>query len=182
MLTAHQESDRKSLISSISSSDRLVAVRGARGIGKTIFLLTYAVRNITARPDQIQYVTMNYLYFAGHSLYDFARKFYQDEGGKILLVDQIYKYAKWRDDLYRIYMDMPNLRVIFSTSSVVTEEEMGPELKGRVRIINLQGFSFRQYLNIKYGLHLKAYSLKDLMDIDHVHLEHHIDILRQLGR
>ena len=59
-------------------------------------------------------------------------------------MDQIYKYAKWRDDLYRIYMDMPNLRVIFSTSSVVTEEEMGPELKGRVRIINLQGFSFRQ--------------------------------------
>lgn len=164
MLTAHQESDRKSLVSSITSSDRLVAVRGARGIGKTIFLLTYAVRNITARTDQIQYVTMNYLYFAGHSLYDFARKFYQDEGGRILLVDQIYKYAKWRDDLYRIYMDMPNLRVIFSTSSVVTEEEMGPELKGRVRIINLQGFSFRQYLNIKYGLHLKAYSLKDLME------------------
>lgn len=164
MLTAHQESDRKALLSTIHSSDRLVAVRGARGIGKTIFLLTYAARYGSAQPEQIQYVTMNSLFFAGHSLYDFARKFYQDEGGRVLLVDQVFKYPKWRDDLYRIYMEMPNLRVVFSTSSVITEEEMGPELRGRVKMINLQGFSFRQYLNIKYGLRLPAYSLDELME------------------
>lgn len=163
MLTTHQESDRRSLISDITASDRLVAIRGARGIGKTIFLLTYATRYVAARPDQIQYVTMNYLYFAGHSLYDFARKFYLEEEGRVLLVDQIFKYPKWREDLYRIYMDLPNLRVIFSTSSVITEEEMGSELQGRVKIITLQGFSFRQYLNIKHNLHLRSYTLDELM-------------------
>lgn len=165
MLTMHGESDRRSLIGEISASDRLVAIRGARGVGKTSFLLTFAMRFLAGRPraDQIQYVTMNYLYFAGHSLYDFARKFYLQEEGRLLLVDQIYKYPKWRDDLYRIYLDLPQLRVIFSTSSVVTESELGPDLVGRVKMITLQGFSFRQYLNIKYGLRLKSYPLDELL-------------------
>lgn len=52
---------------------------------------------------------MNNFYFSGHSLVDFAYEF-QKRGGKVLLIDQVFKHTDWSRELRSCYDRFPNLK------------------------------------------------------------------------
>ena len=88
---------RRGLMDEIDWSDRLIGIKGTRGVGKTTFLLQYAKEKFGTDRSCL-YINMNNFYFSQCSLVDFARKFVED-GGKVLLIDQVFKYAIWSRDL-----------------------------------------------------------------------------------
>ena len=159
---------RRSLMDEIDWSHRLIGIKGTRGVGKTTFLLQYAKENFAADDTRCLYVNMNNLYFQGRGFADFAGEFSR-RGGKVLLIDQVFKHPDWSHELRRCYDRYPGLKIVFTGSSVMRLKDENPELGGIVKSYNLRGFSFREYLNLQTGNNFPAYSLDDIMN-NHEHI------------
>ena len=63
---------RRTLMDEIDWSDRMIGIKGTRGIGKTTFLLQYAKEKFDVNDRQCLYVNMNNFYFQGRGIADFA--------------------------------------------------------------------------------------------------------------
>ena len=153
---------RRLLMDEIDWSKRLIGIKGSRGVGKTTFLLQYAKENFGVGNRKCLYINMNNFYFQGRSISEFAKEFHHS-GGKVLLIDQVFKDPDWSKELRICYDTLPGLRIVFTGSSVMRLKEENPELNGIVSSYNLRGFSFREYLNLKADLKLKPYKLEEIL-------------------
>lgn len=154
---------RRGLMDEIDWRHRLIGIKGSRGVGKTTFLLQYAKENFGPKDHRCLYINMNNLFFQGKTLFQFAMEF-QQAGGQVLLIDQVFKQQDWSHELRLIHDRCPKLRVIFTGSSVMRLKEENPELNGIAASYNLRGFSFREYLNLKTGSNFKAYTLREIQN------------------
>ena len=153
---------RRTLMDEIDWNDRMIGIKGTRGVGKTTFLLQYAKENFSTDDRRCLYVNMNNFYFQGRSIVDFAGDFYR-RGGRVLLVDQVFKRSDWSSELRRCYDQYPGLKIVFTGSSVMRLKEENPELNGIVKSYNLRGFSFREFLNLKTGQSFEPYTLQEII-------------------
>ena len=151
---------------------RLIGIKGTRGVGKTTFLLQYAKENFDINDRQCLYINMNNFYFQGRGIADFAGEFYH-HGGRVLLIDQVFKQSNWSSELRTCHDEYPGLKIIFTGSSVMRLKEENPELNGIVQSYNLRGFSFREFLNLKSGCDFQPYTLDDI-------LQNHERIVKQI--
>ena len=153
---------RRTLMDEIDWDDRMIGIKGTRGVGKTTFLLQYAKEKFARGDRQCLYINMNNFYFQSRGIADFAADFV-NHGGKVLLIDQVFKQPDWSSELRKCYDRYPELKIIFTGSSVMRLKDENPELNGIVKSYNLRGFSFREYLNIITGNHFKAYNLDEIL-------------------
>ena len=154
---------RRILMDEIDWNARLIGIKGTRGVGKTTFLLQYAKENFDTQDRQCLYVNINNFYFQGRGIADFAGDFVK-QGGRVLLIDQVFKQPNWSRELRKCYDLYPSLRIVFTGSSVMRLKEENPELNGIVQSYNLRGFSFREYLNLKTGNNFHPYDLDDILN------------------
>lgn len=159
---------RRILMDEINWNDRLIGIKGTRGIGKTTFLLQYAKEKFDIQDRQCLYINMNNFYFQERGIADFAGEFYH-RGGRVLLVDQVFKQPNWSEELRRCYDEHPGLKIVFTGSSVMRLKEENPELNGIVKSYNLRGFSFREFINLQTGNNFHPYTLEDIL-ADHEHI------------
>ena len=159
---------RRTLMDEIDWNDRLIGIKGTRGVGKTTFLLQYAKENFSPTDRQCLYVNMNNFYFQGNGIFDFAVDFVRN-GGKVLLIDQVFKQPDWSKELRRCYDMLPGLKIVFTGSSVMRLKEENPELNGIVKSYSLRGFSFREFINLQAGTNIPVYSLEEILN-DHEHI------------
>ena len=159
---------RRGLMDEIDWNDRLIGIKGTRGVGKTTFLLQYAKEKYGIRGRECLYVNLNNFYFQEHGIEEFAGEFYHN-GGRVLLIDQVFKQQGWSKSLRACYDRYPQLKIVFTGSSVMRLKEENPELNGIVKSYNLRGFSFREFLNLKTGNHFIAYTLEEIL-ADHEHI------------
>jgi uncharacterized protein len=152
---------RRQLMDEIDWSDRLIGIKGSRGVGKTTFLLEYAKEKFGTDRSCL-YINLNHFYFTKHSIVEFAQEFAR-RGGKTLLIDQVFKSPDWSKELRTIYDTCPELRIVFSGSSVMRLKEENPDLVDVVKSYNLRGFSFREFLNLMAGTDFPVYSLEDVL-------------------
>jgi len=153
---------RRTLMDEINWDDRMIGIKGTRGVGKTTFLLQYAKENFAKGDRQCLYINMNNFYFQSRGIADFAADFV-NHGGKVLLIDQVFKQPDWSSELRKCYDRYSELKIVFTGSSVMRLKDENPELNGIVKSYNLRGFSFREYLNIITGRRFKAYSLEEII-------------------
>ena len=123
---------RRILMDEINWNDRMIGIKGTRGIGKTTFLLQYAKENFDIMDKQCLYINMNNFYFQGEGIADFAGNFYK-HGGRVLLIDQVFKQPNWSSELRKCYDLYPNLKIVFTGSSVMRLKDENPELNGIVK-------------------------------------------------
>ena len=161
LLTHTEGTVRRDLMDEIDWNDRLIGIKGTRGVGKTTFLIQYAQERF--RNDRsCLYVNLNNLYFQGKSLTAFAEEFIR-RGGKVLLIDQVFKIPNWSHQLRECYDRFPQLKMVFTGTSVMRLKEENPELNGIAKPYNLRGFSFREYLNLKTGNNFRSYTLEEIL-------------------
>ena len=163
---------RRMLMDEIDWNDRMIGIKGTRGVGKTTFLLQYAKEKFGANDRKCLYINMNNFYFQERGIADFAGEFYRG-GGRVLLIDQIFKQPNWSYDLRKCYDSYSGLKIAFTGSSVMRLKEENPELNGIVKSYNLRGFSFREFLNYMSGHNFPSYSLDDI-------IKNHEEITRQI--
>ena len=146
----------------INWDDRLIGIKGTRGVGKTVFLLDYARDFFGKNNKECLYINLNHFYFAEHTLMDFVAEF-RAKGGKVLLIDQVFKYPNWSKELRYCYDNYPDIKIVFSGSSVMRLKEENPDLVNCVESYNLRGFSFREYLNLMTKAPFPAFTLEELL-------------------
>lgn len=143
--------------------NRLVGIVGARGVGKTTFLINY-LREHHQNSNQALYVSADNLYFIEHSLSELVDQFVKDFDGKLLCIDEIHRYKNWNQELKNIYDSYPKLSVIFSGSSSIDLVKGKYDLSRRAILKTMFGFSFREFLEIQEK---KSYPVLTLNDLRH---------------
>ena len=93
---------RRTLMDEVDWNDRMIGIKGTRGVGKTTFLLQYAKERFNKDDRQCLYVNMNNFYFQARGIADFAEDFVNN-GGKVLLIDQVFKQPNWSSELRKCY-------------------------------------------------------------------------------
>jgi len=164
------------LKSQIDWNNRLVAITGARGTGKTTMLLQYIKEHYGITPQDVLYISLDNIYFSTNNLYSLADDFYS-LGGKELYVDEVHKYPTWAQEIKNIYDDFPKIKIVFTGSSMLQIFKADADLSRRVRHFQLFGMSFREFLIYEglLGKSQEPFSLKEI-------LENHVSISQKLIR
>jgi len=162
-LLSHVDSRyKRSLMNEINWDARLIAIRGARGVGKTTMLLQHIKETYGTDPSIALYASLDHLYFSRHSLIDLAEDFHK-KGGKCLCFDEVHKYEGWSREIKNIYDGFPDLQIIFTGSSLLNILNAEADLSRRCVSYDMQGLSFREYLLFKEDISLPVLSLEELL-------------------
>ena len=138
----------RSAENTIHWDERLVGIKGARGVGKTTLLLQHINRTHADSLDSVLYVSLDDLWFAEHDLMEMVDTFVKT-GGEVLYLDEVHKYPLWSTVVKNIYDDYPALKIVFTGSSLLEIINSRADLSRRAVVHTLQGLSFREYLNIQ---------------------------------
>jgi uncharacterized protein len=161
LLTQVDGSFRRFLFRGLPWEERLLGIKGLRGVGKTTMLLQrhQDLGKSGARP---LYATLDHPWFYSHTLLELAHAFHL-EGGTHLLLDEIHKYPLWSRELKLVYDGYPNMQVVFTASSALEIHKGESDLSRRAVVYELPGLSFREFLNFEEGMNFPALSLADLL-------------------
>ena len=154
---------QRALMNEINWEDRIIGIRGSRGVGKTTFLLDYARRHYAPESAECLYINLNQFSFTTIRVVDFAEKFVR-QGGRRLLLDQVFKYPEWMAEFKECYYRYPELHIVFTASAVMNLEEEDPELARLASIYHLAGFSLREFIHLDNGIALPTLQLEDIME------------------
>ncbi len=146
----------------IDWNNRMTAIIGARGVGKT----TWILQQIKQRhPDlsQVLFASLDDLIFSNRSLLDVVDEFYA-YGGRFLFLDEVHKYANWSQELKNIYDSYPDLKVVFTSSSILNIYKGEYDLSRRVVQYQMDGMTFREYLELKYRIKAPMLNFSQVLD------------------
>jgi predicted AAA+ superfamily ATPase len=146
----------------INWNARLLAIRGARGVGKSTLMLQYIKTHYAQYSREVLYCTLDSIYFASHNLLELADTFYK-YGGRHLFLDEVHKYKKWSSEVKEIYDMYPNMRVVISGSSLLKILTGDADLSRRCVPYAMQGLSFREYLQFYKGINIEPVKLEDVL-------------------
>lgn len=144
----------------IDWNSRLVGIVGPRGVGKSTMIQQHILR--TRQHGLHLYVSADSIQFSTLSLASLADDFTK-EGGTHLYIDEVHKYKGWSRELKQIYDVHPDLHIVFTGSSVLDIRQGEADLSRRALIYNMQGLSFREYLEMYHSIISKAYSLEEIL-------------------
>lgn len=144
--------------------NRLVGVVGARGVGKTTFLLQY-LRERYGNSEKGLYVSADNIYFTDHTLFETADSFVKLYGGELFCIDEIHKYKNWNQELKNIVDSFPNLKVLFSGSSSIDLIKGKYDLSRRGILRKMYGFSLREYLEFQTGNKFPVLKLEEILSL-----------------
>jgi uncharacterized protein len=150
------------MIRHVRWNNRLIGIKGARGSGKTTLLLQW-IKGLNLPSAQAAYFSMDDLYFTNHSLKETAVKFHR-YGGKVLVLDEVHKYDNWAREIKNLYDFYPELKIVFTGSSIIDISKQQGDLSRRALIYELPGLSFREYLEMKKIVKLSAVKLEELLE------------------
>lgn len=154
--------------------NRLIAITGARGSGKTTLMLQYIKEHYAAYGTEALYVSLDNIWFTTHSLLELTNEFYQ-MGGKALFLDEVHKYPAWSIEIKNIYDSYPNMKVVFTGSSLLEIHKGEADLSRRAVIYHLHGLSFREFLQFEYQYSTEPVPLSDI-------LTKHVEIAMNIGK
>lgn len=159
----------------IDWNNRFIGIKGSRGVGKTTLLLQYIRLNFKPTKS-VLYVSLDHFYFLENTLYDLVSDFYK-KGGKFIAVDEVHKYPNWAIEIKNIYDDMPQLRLVFTGSSLLHIQQAKADLSRRVVVYNMPGLSFREFIQFETQLKFDTYTLEELINN---HIAICMDITQQI--
>lgn len=152
----------RSFIHDINWNARLIGIKGARGVGKTTLLLQYMKLNYSDNLQESLYVSLDSFSFRGKTLIGLADEFVLN-GGKYLFLDEVHKYDNWAQELKNIYDDHPELKVVFTGSSLLEILNSRADLSRRAIVYHMQGLSFREYLEMETSQKFDTFTLEDIL-------------------
>ncbi|HPI85012.1 MAG TPA: AAA family ATPase [Bacteroidales bacterium] len=158
---------RRHVIGKINWNWKMNGIIGARGTGKTTLLLQ-KLKELKQEGHDVLYARLDDFYFSDHRLNDLADEF-RKQGGGFLYLDEIHKYPGWPEELKNIYDTMPELKVVFSGSSIIDLMATDADLSRRALNYEMTGLSFREFLLMSGISNSTPFSLDEI-------LQNHVEI------
>jgi uncharacterized protein len=157
-----QTSQVRDFMDTIDWTNRFIGIKGSRGVGKTTLLLQYIRLNF--KPDKsVLYISLDNLYFLENNLYDLVDDFYK-KGGQFIAIDEVHKYANWAIEIKNIYDNMPELKLVFTGSSLLHINQAKADLSRRVVLYDMPGLSFREFIQFETKINCNRYTLDDIVE------------------
>ena len=154
----------RSVMSEIEWSARLIAVQGAKGVGKSTLLRQYIKSNYPAHSRKALYCSLDSLYFSTHSITDLVDNF-RKRGGEFIVLDEIHKYSgPWSMELKELYDLYPDIKIVISGSSLLKILNADADLSRRCIRYTIQGLSYREYLDFYKNISLQPVKLDNLLE------------------
>ena len=138
------EGFKRYLIDKIDWRDNLIAIKGAKGTGKTTMLLQHIKESFTDK-DKALYLSLDNLWFETHSINDLI-EYHYTHGGTHLFLDEVHYFPNWKTLIKNINDDYPGLHVVYTGSSMLKIDSGVADLSRRQLPYTLHGMSFREYL------------------------------------
>lgn len=151
---------KRYLHNQINWNRQLIGISGARGSGKTVMLLQY-LKSLPNTENGL-YVSLDDIFFTENKLVYFAEDFVK-YGGTYLMLDEVHKYPNWSQELKNIYDSIPDLKVIFTSSSALEIHKGSHDLSRRAIMHNLPGLSFREFIELKYEIKLPVLTFDEIL-------------------
>jgi uncharacterized protein len=145
----------------IDWTDRLIGIKGARGVGKTTLMLQQ-IKQLDLPPDQALYVCLDDLWFTQNTLVDLARWFVH-RGGKYLFIDEVHKYTNWSQEVKNCYDTWNELNLVFTGSSMLHIHDARSDLSRRAMVYSMHGLSFREFLNLSLNKNFGAIGFLEII-------------------
>ena len=153
---------KRYLYSEINWNNRLIAIVGARGVGKTTLLLQ-RIKEQHSNLNEVLYISLDNLYFGKYILSDFVDDFVK-LGGKCLFIDEVHRYPNWSIEIKNIYDNYPQLTIVITGSSALDIHKGKGDLSRRIVIYKLNGLSFREFIEFKYKIKFNTYTLEEITE------------------
>jgi predicted AAA+ superfamily ATPase len=150
----------RELYHQISWDARLVGIKGARGVGKTTMMLQ-RIKLAFEDTSKALYVTLDDVWFAGHTLLDLAQ-LAREDGITHLFIDEVHRLPGWQRQIKNIYDFYPEMHVVFTGSSLLELDQSVADLSRRCLMYSLPGLSFREYLGFQ-GIERSKVDLSDIL-------------------
>lgn len=154
------------LYNQINWDDRLIMIKGARGVGKTTMLRQH-IKAVFGPSGSALYASCDNLWFSSNRIIDLADWHY-NHGGTHLYLDEIHRYkGNWQQELKNIYDSYPDYHVAFTGSSMIHLDSALADLSRRCLPYTLYGLSFREYLAFEGIVNIGPLSLGEILDSTH---------------
>jgi uncharacterized protein len=158
-----QGKKRRYLYEQIDWEQRLIIILGYRGAGKTTLLLQF----LSYANKRGVYLSLDDFYFETHRLVETVQALY-GMGYRLFLLDEVHRYLWWSKDLKQLYDDYEDIQLVATGSSILDVSKGNADLSRRAAVYNLQGLSFREYLNFQKNTSLTAFGLDEILTNHHV--------------
>ncbi len=150
------------LLDEIDWTQRLIAIKGARGVGKTTLLLQYIKLNLP-NDESVLYASLDDWYFTKNSLVETAEEFVK-QGGQYLFLDEVHKYPNWSIEIKNLYDQFDDLKIVFTASSILEIYKGDADLSRRAVAYLLPGLSLREYISLQYQKKYKTFNLDEIIE------------------
>jgi uncharacterized protein len=147
---------------SVHWKSRLIGIKGGRGTGKTTLLLQY-LKKLGRQAPQAVYLSLDDLYFTTNTVTDTVASIYK-RGGKIVVLDEVHKYAGWAREVKNLYDRYTDLQIIFTGSSIIDIAKEEADLSRRAVLYELHGLSYREYLHLAHNIRFEPIPLQAILD------------------
>ena len=145
------------LMLEIDWNERFILILGQRGAGKTTLLL----QRLKQEHKGI-YLSLDDIYFEANRLISTIEKLYK-EGFRSFYLDEVHRYETWSKDLKNAYDNYPDIQLIVTGSSILELSKGQDDLSRRAAVYWLPGLSFREFLDLHYGVPLNIVSMENLL-------------------
>lgn len=153
---------KRFLFDAVDWRERLICIKGPRGVGKTTMILQYIKSNF-ANLDEAIFLSLDNLWFATHSLQEVV-DYHYSHGGTHLFLDEVHKYKDWQTAIKNIYDDYPDLKIVYTGSSMLKMDDSQGDLSRRVAVYDMPGLSFREYLQLEHKIELPPYDIEEITE------------------
>ena len=146
----------------INWDNRLIVIKGAKGVGKTTMLLQH-IKRCFPNAEKALYASLDHLWFSTHTILELA-EYHYTHGGTHLFLDEVHKYKGWQQEIKNIYDSYPKLHVVVTGSSMLKiEESLVADLSRRHRLYTMEGLSFREYLQLEQVAELPVVPIEEIL-------------------
>lgn len=149
------------LYEQINWDNRLILLKGPKGVGKTTMLLQHIKRTFPDE-DRAFYASVDNSWFATHTIVDLA-EYLVSHGVTHLFLDEVHKYNHWDKHIKEVYDSFPKLHIVITGSSMLQLNETEADLSRRCRTYTMQGLSFREYLKLEDVAQIPTLTLEDVL-------------------
>lgn len=153
---------KRYLYDEIDWNQRLIGIKGARGVGKTTLLLQRLKSEFHNKNNAV-YISLDDIFFAANTMVEFTDSFVKN-GGEFLFIDEVHKYQNWSLELKNIYDDHSELSIVFTSSSALEIYKGEGDLSRRASVYSLNELSLREYIALEHKIVIPAVPLSEILN------------------
>lgn len=162
---------KRFLYNKINWDNRLIALIGPRGAGKTTLVLQHYLEKYNDTTKCL-YISADNPLVLKEGIYNTATE-YLKYYGECVIIDEVHKQVNWSIDIKALYDSFPDKKFIILGSSALNILGQKGDLSRRVVIYRLPHLSFREYLLLKLKKKYQPVAFHTLLDS-------HLDLSRKI--